>query len=215
MSTDSARAVLIIKPEAFLTSGADIVSVADSRGNQLSNFGRNGSFGQVMVSTREQPCQASASEKTAVIGMFSEVANRPYGNVRFPELDRAPGRLVLRCEWSSSQKSTRCQAGNVIGERGDLRIGQSLHRRGHVAVDVAPCTRAEALELRGKVFDVLAGDARDAVLAGQGGAAVTLHTVPLLCQRRAGGARGVRRPMRRRPRFQPAVIGGEVAQVVV
>jgi hypothetical protein len=46
MSTGSARAVSIISPKAFFASRADMVFMADFRGDPLRHLGRNSSFQQ-------------------------------------------------------------------------------------------------------------------------------------------------------------------------
>jgi hypothetical protein len=46
ISTGSARAVSIISPNAFFASRADIVFMADFRGDPVRHLGRNSSFEQ-------------------------------------------------------------------------------------------------------------------------------------------------------------------------
>jgi hypothetical protein len=49
MSTGSARAVSIISPKAFFASRADMVFMADFRGDPLRHLGQNSSFWQRRV----------------------------------------------------------------------------------------------------------------------------------------------------------------------
>ena len=91
----------------------------------------------------------------------------------------------------------------MVGERGDLSVAQILHRRGHVAVDVASGTHVEALELLGEVLNVLTGNAGNAIFAGQSGATVALYAIALLGQGRPGDEGGFARLTGRGPRLQP------------
>ena len=90
-----------------------------------------------------------------------------------------------------------------------------MRGRGHVAIDVAARPRLEQLELRREVFDLLAGDARDALLALQTGSVMALHAILLLRDAGRDGERLGARLTHGLPWLQPAVIGGEIAEILV
>src|SRR5258708_28819645 len=64
----------------------------------------------------------------------------------------------------------RAGAGDEVREDLDVLLRQRLSRRGHVAVDVGARHRLEAAQLRPEVLELLAGEARDVLLAEEPGA---------------------------------------------
>ena len=119
-----------------------------------------------------------------------------------------PGRAAPR--WRAARPGARCgssparsgrrQARDVVGEGVDVGVGQSLHRRGHVSVDVAAVAGLEGLELRGQESICWPAMRGTLILPGKAG---PWHCTQLSLPRqgrRAAAAVGARLA-HRRPRF--------------